>query len=397
MLIKSTSRVITANGLYLTAFGLYFIYAFFATSMYNDFLPVRFDLLVLAVVAPLLLVKIIVFDHYRFGQWLLLLAIFAISLLSARTSGRYVLIAVTLLILGARQVPFSEIAKTALFLGVLTLGLIVLSAQFELIPNLQFVRDGAYRNSFGIQYPTDFAAHIFYLLLTYAVVKQGHFKWFDYLISLFAAWFINVYCDVRLDVILIILLLIVLLIYQLILKGVKPAIWVGKLSVAAMFVCTLLSLGLSYFYSPKIKWLAQLNQLLSSRLRLGRLALDRYQPQLLGQVVHVNGWGGSQGFKQFTGKVVAREYFYIDSAYLTTLLTFGIIVSLILLLSYTWFAWRQVQQQNYLLPLIIAVTAISCIVDQHLLDISYNIFILALLADTKTLQQPTVIWKRGIL
>jgi hypothetical protein len=34
------------------------------------------------------------------------------------------------------------------------------------------------------------------------------------------------------------------------------------------------------------------------------------------------------------------------------------------------------------------VTAISCIVDQHLLDVSYNIFVLALLADTTSFRLP---------
>jgi hypothetical protein len=65
-----------------------------------------------------------------------------------------------------------------------------------------------------------------------------------------------------------------------------------------------------------------------------------------------------------------------------------LIVSVALLVGYTWFAWREVRRQEYLLPLLIAVTAISCIVDQHLLDVSYNIFVLALLADTTSFRLP---------
>lgn len=388
MMIKSSTGRITAAGLYLAAFGFFFGYAFFATSMYNDALPVRFELVVMAVVLPLLLTKIVVFDHYSMGQWIVIFTGLVLVAWTARTSGRYILIAVYLLIIGARRISFAAIAKTALLVGLATFILIFVSAWLDLIPNLRYLRQGTYRNSFGIQYPTDFAAHVLYLLLTYAAVKHGHFKWYDWLLSLFAAWFVWTYCDARLDTVLIVILLVLLSVYWLIEKGFKPALLVSWLSVGAMAIGTALSIGLSYFYSPKIKWLEDLNHLLSTRLQLGRKAFDRYDPQWFGQVVRTNGWGGSQGFKHFTGKLITKEYFFIDSSYLTVLLTFGLIVSVALLVGYTWFAWREVRRQEYLLPLLIAVTAISCIVDQHLLDVSYNIFVLALLADTTSFRLP---------
>lgn len=388
MMIKSSTGRITAAGLYLAAFGLFFGHAFFATSMYNDALPVRFELVVMAVVVPLLLTKIVVFDHYSMGQWIVIFTGLVLVAWTARTSGRYILIAVYLLIIGARRVSFEAIAKTALLIGLATFALIIISSWLDLIPNLRYLREGTYRNSFGIQYPTDFAAHVLYLLLTYAAVKHGHFKWYDWLLSLFAAWFVWTYCDARLDTVLIVILLVLLSVYWLIEKGFKPALIVSWISVGAMAIGAAISLGLSYFYSPKIKWIEELNQLLSSRLRLGREAFERYDPQWFGQVVRTNGWGGSQGFKHFTGKLITKEYFFIDSSYLTVLLTFGLIVSVALLVGYTWFAWREVRRQEYLLPLLIAVTAISCIVDQHLLDVSYNIFVLALLADTTSFRLP---------
>ncbi|MFD1317190.1 polysaccharide biosynthesis protein [Loigolactobacillus zhaoyuanensis] len=388
MVMKSTNSRVTATGLYLSAFSLFFCYAFFATSMYNDALPPRFELVVLAVVVPLLLTKIVAFDRYSMGQWLIMLTGLVLVAWTARTAGRYVLIGVYLLVIGARQVSFEKIAKTALLVGLATFILIFVSAYVDLIPNLRYLRAGTYRNSFGIQYPTDFAAHVLYLLLTYAAVKKGRFQWFDWLINLFAAWFVWHYCDARLDTVLIGILLVLLAVYWLIQKGIKPALLVSWLSVGAMAIGAALSLGLSYFYSPKIKWLEELNHLLSARLRLGRTAFDRYDLHWFGQVIETTGWGGTLGFKQFTGKLVTKEYFFIDSAYLSVLLSFGLLVALALLVGYTWFAWREVRRRDYLLPLLIAVTAISCIIDQHLLDISYNIFVLALLADTESFRLP---------
>ncbi|MFD0897648.1 polysaccharide biosynthesis protein [Loigolactobacillus binensis] len=396
MLTKSTASRITATGVYLTGFGLFFSYAFFATSMYNDYLPPRFELIVLALVLPLLLGKILAFDHYQLGQWLLILTGLALIAVVARTSGRYILLAVYLLVIGARRVSFERIAQTALLVGLATFVLIFASSLLGLIPNLRFMRAGTYRNSFGIQYPTDFAAHVLYLLLTYAAVKKGRFQWYDWLIGVVAAWFVQVYSDARLDTILIGILLVLLLGYQLIRHGKRLAIWLSWISIGAMPLGAALSLGLSYFYDPKVKWLADLNHLLSSRLQLGREAFNRYDPKWLGQVVQVNGWGGTEGFKKFTGQIAQSQYFFIDSSYLTVLLSFGIIVAVILLGGYVWFMWREVRQRDYLLPLLIAVTAISCIIDQHLLDLSYNIFLLALLADTESFALPATAWKRGI-
>ncbi|MDN5951744.1 MAG: polysaccharide biosynthesis protein [Loigolactobacillus coryniformis] len=315
MMIKSSTGRITAAGLYLAAFGLFFSYAFFATSMYNDALPVRFELVVMAVVVPLLLTKIVVFDHYSMGQWIVIFTGLVLVAWTARTSGRYILIAVYLLIIGARRVSFAVIAKTALLVGLATFILIFVSAWLDLIPNLRYLRQGTYRNSFGIQYPTDFAAHVLYLLLTYAAVKHGHFKWYDWLLNLFVAWFVWTYCDARLDTVLIVILLVLLGAYWLIAKGFKPALIVSWISVGAMAIGAALSIGLSYFYSPKIKWLEDLIHLLSTRLQLGRKAFDRYDLQWFGQVVRTNGWGGNQGFKHFTGKLITKEYFFIDTTY----------------------------------------------------------------------------------
>ncbi|MFR0555353.1 polysaccharide biosynthesis protein [Loigolactobacillus coryniformis subsp. coryniformis] len=355
--------------------------------MFNDMLPARFELVVLAIVLPLLLTKMVAFDHYEVGQWIIVFTGLVIVVWTARTSGRYILIAIYLLIISTRHISFETIANTILLLGLTTFALIFMSSIINLIPNLRYWHAGTYRNSFGIQYPTDFAAHVLYLLLTYVVVKKGRFYWYDWLLSIILVWFVWTYCNARLDTILIIVLLFLLLVYKMISYEFKMAYIIAWLSVGSMLLGAVLSLGLSYYYNYNVKWLRELNVLLSGRLRLGREAFNRYTPQLFGQIVRVNGLGGSTGLKHFLDKLFTPEYFFIDSSYLTMLLTFGVILSIALLVRYTWFIWREVSQQEYLLPLLIAVVAISCIVDQHLLDISYNIFLLALFANTKSFRK----------
>ena len=42
---------------------------------------------------------------------------------------------------------------------------------------------------------------------------------------------------------------------------------------------------------------------------------------------------------------------------------------------------HSIRVQNYLLAAIMLMVAVSCVIEQHLLDISFNPFLIALLAD----------------
>ncbi|MCG4787724.1 hypothetical protein L0N33_20610, partial [Roseburia faecis] len=83
----------------------------------------------------------------------------------------------------------------------LLLAFVVISAMGGLIRNLVYRRDmtNIVRQSFGIAYPTDFAAHVLYLILAYAYLKFGKIKWYDYVVFLAAAGFLVKFSDARLS------------------------------------------------------------------------------------------------------------------------------------------------------------------------------------------------------
>ena len=122
-----------------------------------------------------------------------------------------------------------------------------------------------------------------------------------------------------------------------------------------------------------------MNYFLSCRLFLGKLAIDKYGLSWFGSHVIEHGWGGSKGFKMTTSN--PDNYFYIDSSFLRVAILYGIIALIIIVTIMTIITWRSVHVYRYALASIITLVAISAIVEQRLVDLSFNPFLLALLAN----------------
>lgn len=75
------------------------------------------------------------------------------------------------------------------------------------------------------------------------------------------------------------------------------------------------------------------------------------------------------------------NYFYIDSSFLRVAILYGIIALIIIVTIMTIITWRSVHVYRYALASIITLVAISAIVEQRLVDLSFNPFLLALLAN----------------
>lgn len=71
------------------------------------------------------------------------------------------------------------------------------------------------------------------------------------------------------------------------------------------------------------------------------------------------------------------EYNYVDSSYARIVLDYGIIFSVIILIGYTILLVRQYKSKNYWLLFSIIFILIWSFVEQYLVSISKNIFILA--------------------
>ncbi|MBM6754495.1 hypothetical protein H5993_06965 [Lactobacillus alvi] len=370
--------------LYQVAFILILSVSFLQTSTYTDFFVPSTLHRWLFVGLGLIYFKIFFLDRHSFKTICGNLIVLAYLFITWRSSNDFMIVVMGSLILGMRNVNFRQIIRLYLVVGTISLVGIFIDAELGIIRNIVFVRDttNAVRQSFGIIYSTDFAAHVLYLVLAHCYLAFRRLKWYHYLSYLLLAIFVSLTTDARLDALAIVLTI--------------PVAWIGKRAadghlgsrLVAGFYWILPILGAyltiwsAYFYTPGNHILVKLNHLISGRLLYGRVAFDRYPLSLFGQKIHENGWGASLG--PMTKDL--DHYFFIDSSYLRLLIIFGITALLATLVIMTKLSWKSIQSNDYALASIMVIIMISAVLEQRLIDIAYDPFLLALLAKQSSLK-----------
>ncbi|WP_270372087.1 hypothetical protein [Limosilactobacillus mucosae] len=370
--------------IYEIAFAFEFVVAFLITSTYTDYFSNHLLHTLMFAGLALVLLKIFLFDDLDL-KWLAIDAIVLILLLITwRTSKEFSLFSMGIFVLGARNVDFKRIIKIYFYVGMLLLAFVVISAMGGLIRNLVYRRDmtNIVRQSFGIAYPTDFAAHVLYLILAYAYLKFGKIKWYDYAVFLAAAVFLVKFSDARLSAYAIILSIPVLWIGQraqtdhLLSRFIASFYWTVPILLAYLVIIA------SYFFTPSNKALTKVNNASSGRLFLGHKAISEYGFSMFGKQIIEHGWGGANGLKM--SQNAPANYFFVDSSFLRMTILYGIIMAIIILLAMTKISWESFQKGSFALASIIVIVSVSAMVEQRLLDLAYDPFLIALLANVYT-------------
>lgn len=366
--------------LFLLVFFFYVAFDSLQTTMFGVGGP-----LITAVkflLAGCVLLKIITFDRYAktelwFSAWLMVVSV-AVLVFSGYKEVFYF----SVILLGAKNVPFVKIIKVYLLVTVAVLVSAFIASRLDIIEDLVYIRElVGERNSFGTIYPTDFAAHIFFLLSAGYYVIRKKLQTYHIILGFIICTTVYYYCDTRLDCITMALLLLGVWIIQRKDNGIcddgnkksifdylqKNAPWFGVAGFATMYV-------LSWLYMPNVSIFQFIDTLLSSRLQLGNQGLQEYGFSLFGQPVLMNGNGGSV--------IAPADYFFIDSSYLAIYLCYGVVfLALILFIHYS--CCKKYAGDRYYL-LIMTVIVINCMIAHHMIDLAYNPFYLALLAKKDT-------------
>lgn len=78
---------------------------------------------------------------------------------------------------------------------------------------------------------------------------------------------------------------------------------------------------------------------------------------------------------------MSGNYFFIDSSFIRLAIIYGLVIGVFVIIVMLLIGMRSISTRGFCLAAIILLLGISCMVEQHLLDISYNPFLIALLAD----------------
>lgn len=284
-----------------------------------------------------------------------------------------------ILIVASKNIPFKKIIQVYLLVTGAICILAFAASMLDVIVNLQFdASKRGIRNSFGIVYPTDFGAHVFFWIISWFYLLGEQIKGYHCAMGLLAGVLVYRFCNARVDAGCIIMVAILFWMGNSIagkkmgsrrVQGIWKRIW-ERLGVCVMPVLAILSIALTAIYNEGNSMWSKLDGTLMARLKYGKMAFTDYGLKLFGQHIEMVGNGGSLELK--------GEYFFLDCSYVNILMTWGIVLLIVVLLLFGYACCKN--RKDLYFQYAIALIAVNCVIAHHMMDIAYNPFILAVLA-----------------
>lgn len=378
---------ITGRNLFYIALIVYSFERFLLTTMFT--VPSLVTMLCSLVTGLLLVTKMLFFERYSLERLIGVGLLLLLAVMSMIMSGDILIVLLMLFIINARGIEFENIIRLHL-ITVMPLLLIAMVAAFcGVIPSLQYDTVDGIRNSFGIVYPTDFAAHVLYMVLEIMYISRRRITIVHYATCIILAAFLYVECYAKLDTICLLLIAIgfwwaglfdtqlrqirkqpidAFVSSHLPLNGVVGII-VMPITAIVMYILTIGYAADSPFYEFVVENFRTLNM----RFKMGAQAIDNYGLSIFGKHIEFVGYGGSTNVD-----AVLDTYNFVDCSYLNIALRFGLIIAILVITFVCILAYRY-KYDNYMI-VVIVVISISSMIDHHLIDLSYNPFILGTFA-----------------
>ncbi len=367
--------------LYLLAFAVYIGFFFLGTTMFQIEWPNFFYTDLRTVIAALILVRAAYSKQYKIWEVAVILGLYILFSMASSRNGYEEYMYLLILIIGARGISFKKLIKVYAAVTAVLLIITIAAALSGYIENLTYYQEGRRtRYAFGINYPTDFSAILFYLILACFYIRGKKLKYIELgiagLLGIFVYWF----CDARMNTICIIGASLVFAVHKFFSKKAekkqkeyricKP---ISMLLILSGILCSLVMTGLTMLYSPNNPIIAFIDNALSSRLRLGHKGIDIYGFTLWGQNIPMIGLGSTTKDVDF--------YFFLDSSYIYNLLQFGLLIAVLLLAAWTMISGKAYIKKEWELLLILAIIAVQCMVEHHMVSVAFNPFWMALLGE----------------
>lgn len=280
------------------------------------------------------------------------------------------------LMIGATRVNYRKILSVYLLVAVPITIITIIQSKTGKVVDLIHYRHGHIREAFGFVYPTDFAAHIFFIICVWIVLRGMHICLVELFVFGLIAIELQVWCDAKCGVLSIFGISLLAGIIRF--KLLKPISWEGRyrfpfriryivyvmplVCAAFIFIFSRLNLanGIVRFF----------DKLITGRIKLSHEAFDKYTIKPWGQYVYMRGNGGT------TKKVT--NYFYLDSSYVNILLRYGYVLLILLLVAWIIIMKRRSDDKIFLAALFMICA--HSLIEHHFIEHYYNVFILLLFA-----------------
>lgn len=307
-------------------------------------------------------IKILFLDKHSVREWVLIAVLILYTVINYVKCDYYVEpIVVLLLTLGSRNIDIEDNLRKYFFLVCAVFAVTIILCLLKIIPDYVIGgRGDVQRHSLGIIYPTDFAAHVFYLVLLYSYLFEKRYNLIYIAVIFVIGAVMYSFTYARLDLILICITPVLFCLFEKI-SFFRTNKVILTLLFSSIIICCLIAFLTALLYREDNMLLVRLNDLLSGRLYLQNRAFSEMGLSLWGQ--------------NFRG-MYTDEYFFIDSGFLYILFLFGSIAFILFMYCLLGVGLIGLRNSDYKLLLALALISLSSVIDHHIVDISYNPFII---------------------
>ncbi len=375
------------ENVYLIIYGVIVAHDFLDATMFRIQWPPKFGLVLYFAIMVYTLAMLCFNNKYTKKELICAGVVLAAFVIAAVAGDNSFLFEVGFLIVGAKNIHFDRILKVFFGVSLVILAAAMICSQAGMIENLVYpsVRGGV-RQCFGTIYPTDFAAHIFYMAMAALCMNNRRIHIADIVIVGALGVFVYKACSAFTGTMTLGLAAIGMIAVMIVqrrleqkeeLAGIDaPLAWwngiLRFLTLAPVFFAALF-IGMVHLYRPESAFWAKLDQILSLRLSVSAEGTANYAYRLFGQ--HVEEFGNGRSIE------TREHYFFLDDSYLRMALIYGIVILIVVLLMMIIIANRAVRYQRCMLYLAMLLIALHCFMEQHLLEMAFNPFILGMFAD----------------
>lgn len=269
-----------------------------------------------------------------------------------------------------RNFSFKKVAiHTCKITWIMLLGIIFLS-KLGVIEDIVFE---GYRHAIGFRYVLYGPSLLLNVVLLRAYVDNKKIKWYTLIFYLWIDIFLFLNCHAELSFGLTAIFIIYIFYFKI--KNnfrLKQYITLGIFSYSFIFFI-ILSFVTIYFYNKNQNDWYLINHILSGRLSLSLKALNENKIKIFGNAIE---WVGN-GVDVY-GNLYMGEYYYVDNAYINSILESGLLFAVIIWGMYTICLKKCLQRNEQLLMFILIILSVYFVFDNLKLKLVYNTFWLIL-------------------
>lgn len=265
-----------------------------------------------------------------------------------------------LLLVGAKSVPWKRIAYVYLCVAVVIQGIAYYAATTGIIADITLQADEGLRHSLGINYPTDMAAHMLFIMLVYAAMREKKLTFFEITLMGVVSYWVYGKTLAKNDFICAMVMCLLLVVIKILgLCNIRlskyKALKAGSILMLVFVVGCVMAVT---FYDPSNALYQKLDTIFSQRFSLGYQGLAQYGITAFGSFVEEN-------------QATLGYYFFLDNSFIRIAIKYGwVFLSLITYIYYLCFN-KAVDCKKDAMIVALFVMLLFGISEHHLIDIAF--------------------------